>query len=450
MVKLAGIISRLEPVKVMVIGDLMMDTYTIGKARRISPEAPVAVVQVQREEHRPGGAGNTILNLVSLGAQAVIVGRVGYDSSGEFIKKTLSEEKVDTRGIVYQNGFFTPVKNRIIAENQQIVRVDHEQTVGIPEMLEQQVIETLPGLLEGVKVVAISDYGKGFLSRTLLAAVIEQAKLRGIPVIADPKGVDFTRYSGATIIKPNLMEAYAAANLPVEASLEQVAAKVLQSAQAEVLLVTRSESGISIFHRDGSRQDFPVKARQVKDVTGAGDTVLAVLACALANQLPIEVAAQLSNVAAGIAIEHFGCARVSLSDLAHRLLEHDVVNKVFDEEHLFALKEALRGRKYALLGLSSKQGMTSFVFKAIRQMAQADRDLIVYLYDSQPEEDFVNILASLHEIKFILINHQSLQHLCQAIKPEAIYGVLDSQFIPFDSSLELRTLAISRNEQSGA
>lgn len=434
MVRLTGTISHFGSTKVMVIGDLMVDTYTIGKARRISPEAPVAVVQVLREEHRPGGAGNVILNLISMGSEVVAVGRVGYDHAGELLKKALIDEKVDIRGIFFQNGFPTPVKNRIIAENQQIVRVDHEHNSVIPEMLEQQVIEALPELLQDVQVIAISDYGKGFLSRTLLGAIIEQAKMRGIPIIADPKGLDFSKYSGTTIIKPNLMEAYAAAGLSTDAPLEQVAARVLENAQADVLLVTRSESGISVFHRNGDRHDFPVKVREVKDVTGAGDTVLAVLACAIANGLPIETAAQLSNVAAGLAIERFGCARISLSELAHRLLEYDVVNKVFDDEHLFALQQALRGRKYALLGVSSVKGLTPSIFKGIRQMAaKTDRDLIVYLCDANPDEDFVSILSSLHEIKFILLDHPGMNHLCETAKPEEICGVIGTELRTLES-----------------
>ena len=131
-------------------------------------------------------------------------------------------------------------------------------------------------------------------------------------MIADPKGSDFTKYSGSTVIKPNLSEAFAAAGLPADAPLEQVAARVLEQSQSQTLMVTRSEAGISIFHQDGSRHDFPVRAREVKDVTGAGDTVLAMLACAMANGLSIADAAQLSNIAAGIAIERFGCARISL------------------------------------------------------------------------------------------------------------------------------------------
>ncbi len=422
MVKLAGTFSKLGHCKVMVIGDLMLDTYTIGKARRISPEAPVAVIQVQQEEHRPGGAGNVMLNLISLGAEVVAIGRIGQDGPGTTLLQDLQAENIDVRGVVVQKGFKTPVKNRIIAEGQQIVRIDHETIVPIPELVEQQVVELFPQLLEGVHIVAISDYGKGFLSRTMLAALIEQARGKGIPVIADPKGIDFTKYLGVTILKPNLGEAYAAANVSPEKPLEHAAAKVLELSQAEVLMITRSESGISLFHRDGSSHHFPVQVREVKDVTGAGDTVLAMLACGLANGLPLSAAVQLSNVAAGIAIEHFGCARVSLSDLARRLLEHDVVNKVFDEEHLFALQKALKGRKFTLLGIEGIEHISSSLFRAIRKLSQTDGiDLLVYVRDHNPKEEFISLLASLHDIQFIIVNGENLKKLCHVIKPEAVY-----------------------------
>jgi rfaE bifunctional protein kinase chain/domain len=438
MVRLAGTISRLSQRKVMVIGDLMLDTYTIGKARRISPEAPVAVVQVQREENRPGGAGNVILNLISLGAQVVAVGRLGQDSAGDILRKALISENVDVNGLFVQQGFSTPLKNRIIAENQQIVRVDYEQVTPLPEMLEEQIIDALPKLLEGISAIAISDYGKGFLSRTLLSALIEAAKERGIPVITDPKGVDFTKYSGTTIIKPNLSEAYAAANLLPDTSLDLAASKILEAANAQILMITRSEAGISIFHRNGKRLDFPVAVKEVKDVTGAGDTVLAMVAYAVANQLLIEETAQLSNVAAGMAIERFGCARISLSELARRLLETDVVNKVFDEEHLFALQEALKERPYTLLGLSGSDGMNSSIFSAIHRLAKdPKRDLVVYLLDAKPEEDFVNLLAALHDVKFIVLQSDNLHTLCDAIKPSEIYAISNKQLVSLTSGTEL-------------
>jgi D-glycero-beta-D-manno-heptose-7-phosphate kinase len=403
----------------------MLDTYTIGKARRISPEAPVAVIHVQREDHRPGGAGNVILNLISLGAQVTAIGRIGQDRQGQILRDGLAQEKVDTRGLITQSDYFTPVKNRVIAENQQIVRVDHEQVMPLQEALEQQIIDQLPELLMDVDIVALSDYGKGFLTKTLLSALIDYAKRKKIPIITDPKGSNFIKYAGSTIIKPNLGEAYTAANLPGDAPLEKVAQRIFDQVEADILLITRSESGISIFSRTGEREDFPVRVQhEVKDVTGAGDTVLATLAFALGNKLSLAEAAQLSNVTAGIAIEHLGCARVTLTELARRLLQEDVVNKVFDEEHIYALQQALKGQRIHLLDVSGSEGLTPAIYHSIRRITQDPQArLLIYINDAEPSEDFINILSSLREVEFIILMNNGLQNLCERLRPHEVHSV---------------------------
>jgi len=365
MVKLIGMFSRFSRIKVLIIGDFMLDTYTHGKVKRISPEAPVSVLHVQREESRPGGAGNVSLNLVSLGAEVIAVGRVGSDSAGEQLKNALEMEGVDVDALFIQKDFKTPVKNRLIADAQQILRVDFEVITPVPTELEELAVQKLPALLSQVQIVAISDYGKGFLSRFLLKNLITLAKEHKIPVIVDPKGDDFSKYEGATVIKPNLVEAYAAAKLPLETPLDHVAHTLLKNCSADKLLVTRSEAGMSLFTKEGDHFDFPVRSKEVKDVTGAGDTVLAMISVAMANNLDIRYAAQLANIAAGIAIERIGCARISLSELANHLLKTDIDNKIFDEEHLFALQQALKGKRYSVLGLDSFQGMTTALFKSI-------------------------------------------------------------------------------------
>lgn len=428
MVKLTSTLQRLEKTKVLVAGDLMLDAYTIGKAKRISPEAPVAVIHVQKEEHRPGGAGNVMLNVLSLGAEVVALGRVGEDKMGQNLLNALKDEGVDIRGILVQAGYPTPVKNRIIAENQQIVRIDHELLEPLSESLEQKLIKQMPVLLQGVKIVAISDYGKGLLSPLLLKELIRHARALGIPVIADPKGIDFIRYAGATVIKPNLSEAYAAARLSHESPLEEVAKHILMLAEIDALMVTRSEAGISVFKREGVRSDFPVRAREVKDVTGAGDTVLAMLSCAMANGLSLEEAAQLSNVAAGIAIERFGCARVTLSDIAKSLLEDHSVNKIFDEEHLFALKQALNGRYRILIHIDGSLDFSPFLFKALQQVSKRqDGCLMIYLSDPEQSEELERILASLSEVDFIIRKSHATSLISECLYPDEAYRFKNNQ-----------------------
>ncbi len=438
MVRLVGTIGRLRTSKVLVAGDLILDTYTVGKVHRISPEAPVAVVKVHHEEHRPGGSGNVVLNLRSLGAEVVTLGRVGDDHAGRLLIECLQCEGVNTAGILPQLGVPTPVKNRIIADNQQIVRVDREEAQPLCPVLEKQLLAQLPELLKGVDLVAISDYGKGFFTPTLISGLIATARQCNIPVVVDPKGIDFRKYRGASVIKPNLSEAIMASGLPQEVGLDTIAAKVLEITDADVLMITRSQDGISLFHRAGKRDDFPVKVHEVRDVTGAGDTVLAMLSCALASGLSIAEASQLCNVAAGIAIERFGCARVSLSDIARRVLEGDVANKVFDEEHLFALQQTLVGRKLAVLGLNSVEGLSPRAFGLMQQIARRDNwSLLVYLRDNDPDMHLIEMLVSLREVDFIILKSESLRHLCNCIHPDEVFVVEGSGIRPLPDSQEL-------------
>lgn len=446
MQRLTGTLSSLTQAKVLLIGDLILDSYTIGKARRISPEAPVAVLEVIREEQRAGGAGNVALNLISLAADLVLVGRIGDDEAGKNLKKALQEEGVDIRGLFTEKYYQTPVKNRIIAENQQIVRIDHEKITQIPKELEQEIIDQLPFLMEGVGVVSISDYAKGFLSARLLHAVIDLANQKQIPVIVDPKGVNFLKYKGSTLIKPNVKEAYAASGLGENAPLELVAETLLKITEAEMILITRSESGISCFHKNGTQEDFPVRVKEVKDVTGAGDTVLSILSIAMACGIDMAHTIQFCNLAAGIAIERFGCARVSLSDLARRLLEVDSMNKIFDEEHLFALQEALKGRRIRLLGLSGIDGLTTAIFSTIKLLSeketsdQSECDLLIYIRDAEPDQEFLNVLASLQNVNFIILNTDNLRNLCNRIEPDDVYFLDGKELTKLEHSKHLYTV----------
>lgn len=424
MVKVVFPFASLEPGKALVAGDLIMDTYTLGKVHRISPEAPVPILNVVgKEDARPGGAGNVAMGLVAMGMEVVALGRTGKDRAGKQIRKCLASNGVDISGIVEEDYYQTPIKNRIISSNQQLIRVDWEKLSTLPENLEQLLIERIPSLLEGVKVVAISDYGKGFLSTCLLAALMEAAKERKIPVVVDPKGEDFSKYDGADVLKPNFSEAIAAVHLPATANLEDIAAKLFQVSRAKHLLITRSEDGISVFHRDKRvRKDFPVKVKEVNDVTGAGDTVLVTMACAVANGLTIEEGAKLSNFAASIAIEHMGCVHVTLSQLARRLLDEDVVNKVFEEEHLYVLQQVLKERRYKILGISSAEGLTTSVFSNISNLSkEKNTDLVLYIREPNPDEKFIEILSSLHDVDLIVIKGESLRSLCRLIHPEEVY-----------------------------
>lgn len=412
-------LSALRPARILVAGDLFLDSYTFGLAKRISPEAPVPVVEIQREESRPGGAGNVILNLISLGAEVRVLGRIGEDGAGEAVSTALKQERVDISGLIVQKGYATPVKNRIIANHQQLVRLDRETISSLPSHFEEKVLFHLPAVLDEVSVIAISDYGKGFLTPRLLSALIRAANEKGIPVITDPKGNDFTRYYGTTVIKPNLSEFFAASRLPSDAPLEAGADILLKETAADLLMVTRSEAGLSLFTRIGERQDFPVQAKEVKDVTGAGDTVLATLSYAIANHLSYAQAAELCNLAASLAIEQVGCARISLSALACRLFEHHRPHKKrFFPEQLFILGEVLRQRPFVVLHLEEVRRFTPSLLQRIRELAQqGEGELLITWHPQRCEESVVEMLASLQEVS-ILACCETLQSLSSTFTPQ--------------------------------
>lgn len=383
------------------VGDFGLDTYTLGVADRISPEAPVAIVRVKDEKSLPGMAGNVALNLVSLGAEVTVLGRLGEDVAGKLIEKTLQEERINCH-FHLQEGYTTAIKNRIIADHQQIVRIDREEVIPLSSELKCSIEESIDDLLAKSDIVAVSDYGKGFCSRELLSSVITRARQRGIPVVVDPKGVDFTKYEGCSVIKPNLKEAYQASGLEKDVPFDEHAKRLLEKARADHLLVTLSDKGMALYSKEGRSAHFPVMKRQIRDVTGAGDTTLATFVFCLANGLEIDRAVELSNVAAGVAIERFGCARVTLSDIAERLLKERVGNKVYDSRTHDALKEALKDNPFTLFEIAPGEKLTAALWRAIYECKDEGQPLIVLLHGSAEVEEHLPLLASLEQVDAIV------------------------------------------------
>lgn len=391
----ASSISQLKNKKILVAGDLMLDTYTIGKAKRISPEAPVPIIQVIESDERPGGAGNAILNLVSLGASVTALGRVGDDHAGKTLLEKLLIEEVDLKGIVIDKSYQTPIKNRVIADHQQVVRIDHEMFNTISEQDSKTLIEKIPSLLEGIEVVAISDYGKGFLSDQILKTLIEESTKRNIFVIVDPKGNNFKKYKNATLIKPNLSEAINAAKATDKTPLEEVAGPILDVTNAQYLMITRSENGITLFNKHFERKDFPVKVKDVRDVTGAGDTVLAVLAFGIANNLPIDKAIDLSNLAASLAIEVLGCARVTLPQIARRALQREFSNTTLNATHFETLQIALKDTPSKIYSIMSEDELTLSLLKDMAEHKSRSSDaIIIQIANGELKEETLSLLSA--------------------------------------------------------
>ena len=307
--------------RIVVLGDVMLDEFIWGRVRRISPEAPVPVVEVDRQTLALGGAGNVVSSLVALGAAATPIGVLGDDLDADRLRGAFVEVGVSVIRLVVDGARPTTVKTRIIAHNQQVVRADRESRAPIAAEIEDRVAEGFRAEIERADAVVVSDYGKGLLTPGLLAQALTAARERGLIVCLDPKMRKFVHYQPVTVITPNNQEAAEASGIPIEDehSLTEAGRKLLGSIDARAVLITRGEEGMTLFTgggRDGAEvTHIPTVAREVYDVTGAGDTVIATLALALSSGASFEEAAVLANHGAGVVVGKVGTASVTRDEL---------------------------------------------------------------------------------------------------------------------------------------
>ncbi len=306
--------------RALILGDSMLDRYWWGRVYRISPEAPVPVVRKQRSTIAPGGAANVAANIAALRGEPLLLGLIGADSTGQEFRTALLERGLNVDHLIVDNDRATTVKTRIIAHNQHVVRVDEENTQPISSSLLRQVVDRLRSLLPSCDVVILSDYAKGFLIPELLREVIRDASQQNRRIVVDPKGGDYSRYDGAYVLTPNRMEALIAAGFPpTQKDSSPAAARLLETLRVEAVLVTEGDEGMTLYDRSRNARHVPALARTVYDVTGAGDTVIATLSLALAAGASLWAAAQLANVAAGLAVEQIGTTAVSSHSLRQAL-----------------------------------------------------------------------------------------------------------------------------------
>jgi rfaE bifunctional protein kinase chain/domain len=311
------IIDRFEKGRILVIGDIMIDRFIWGKVSRISPEAPVPVVLVEKETFLLGGAANVVNNIRALRGRVAACGVVGNDEIGRWALKELADRGVQTDGIFVEEGRQTTVKTRIIAHQQQVVRIDRETTEPPDASTSRKLSEFLKGSLADCDGVVLSDYGKGVLTKGLIRQVIQRARGAGKFVLVDPKLKNFFYYKGATVVTPNTSEASAAAGIAILdfSSLVKAGKGLLRRLGCDFLVITRGEEGMAIFEPRKDPFVVPTVAREVFDVTGAGDTVIATMALALASGAGAIEAATLANHAAGIVVGKVGTATVSRQEL---------------------------------------------------------------------------------------------------------------------------------------
>ncbi len=301
---------------IMVVGDVMLDEYLWGNVRGISPEAPIPVVEIRQQTYAPGGAGNVAANLACLGCNACLTGVVGTDAQAAKLYELFATMPHISVHFYQCQDRPTTTKTRILAHSQQMLRADREERHFIRAEAEESILTYVQQRLENLQACILSDYAKGVLTDSLLSSLIATCRQAGIPVIVDPKGLHYSRYRGATVVTPNASEAnLAVENTGGEMTLEQVVDRLQGEIGDSALLITRGPQGMTLFTHDAPPVDIPAEARTIYDVTGAGDTVVAVLGLMLAAGMDLPSAARLANYAAGIVVGKVGTACVSLDEL---------------------------------------------------------------------------------------------------------------------------------------
>lgn len=423
---------------ILVIGDLMIDHYLWGGCERISPEAPVQVVDIARETTVLGGAGNVINNLVALGAQVSIAGVIGDDENGEELCAMLDAIGVKSEGLVKQKGRKTSKKSRVIASNQQILRYDKESKDAIDPISEEAIVSYVKSSIISCDIIILSDYGKGVITDGVAAGVITAARNAGKKVLVDPKGKDYRKYRGAYLLTPNKKEASEATGIVIndEVSLKKALLSLKETCDLECSMITLSEDGIAIY--DDSMRRFPTVAKEVYDVTGAGDTVIASLSFALSSGLSIDEAAPFANHAAAVVVGKIGSATVTLSEIEeyesslhqstsdmHIKSKEEIVvlsdrlkkegkkvvftNGCFDILHVGHVKYLQEAKSYGdilIVGLNSDS--------SVRELKGPTRPV-------NNEDDRAYILAALESVDYVVVFSEETPHdLIKSIAPDIL------------------------------
>ncbi|MGQ0540577.1 MAG: D-glycero-beta-D-manno-heptose-7-phosphate kinase [Blastocatellia bacterium] len=315
-----SIAERFSKVKVLVVGDIMLDQYWWGSVNRISPEAPVPIVKLGHSSYAPGGAANVAVNVAGLGAEPILVGAIGNDLEADRLKAVLFEHGVSSNFLVRIDQRLTTVKTRVVAHSQHVVRIDQEETGALPVSNEDAVIETIEKMLPEVNAVIVSDYSKGLLSKRILKRLI-QSTGSGKTVLVDPKGIDYSKYRGASVITPNRREAAEACGLAFDDPdlIEKAGLRMMNELKLSMVLITQSEDGMTVFESGKKPFRLHAAAKETYDVTGAGDTVIAGLGVALAAEFGFREAAQIANTSAGIVVEQVGTTAIEIRKLERAL-----------------------------------------------------------------------------------------------------------------------------------
>ena len=433
------LLSPKRKIKILVVGDLILDEYIWGSVDRISPEAPVQIVEVQSENLIPGGAANVANNLVALGCDVYMTGAIGKDQKGDKLLQLLKEENINCDGIKKFDHRPTINKIRVIAHSQQIIRIDREGKTYLGDKIEKEIIAYLVSTIPMVDGVICSDYLKGLLTDNILKTIMTTSKQNNKLVFVDPKGKDFSKYKGGNILTPNEHEVKIASgeNSTGNYNLTDTAKKLMDSIQLDSLLVTRGKDGMCLFERDNEPIHIPTEAKEVYDVTGAGDTVIAAFAMATLSELNFLDAAKIANIAAGAVVGKVGTAVIHKESLK-KLLEENVLRVAQNILLLNELKQIVSQAKSYKKTVVFTNGCFDIIHGGHIEYLQKARDLgdilIVGLNSDssvkklkgegrplKTEQERANILAALKYVNYICIfSDETPEKMIREIKPDII------------------------------
>lgn len=317
MSKISSIVKKFPKVRVLVVGDVMLDRYYWGSVERISPEAPVPVVKLQKHSLVVGGAANVAANIAGLGAETILVGIIGNDEESKFFNPLLKQLNISAENLIKVKDRPTTIKTRVVAHNQHVVRIDQETNEYLDEKQSEKVWRQIEKLFDKTDVLIISDYAKGLLTNNLLSRLITKGVELNKKVLVDPKGKQYEKYSGAFLLTPNRFEAANACNLSIddENVIDKAGKMLLKNSDIESVLITQGEHGMTLFRNNHKPFHLDASARKVYDVTGAGDTVIAALGVTLGSGENLETAAEIANVSAGIVVEEVGTTTITVTKL---------------------------------------------------------------------------------------------------------------------------------------
>lgn len=424
--RLAALLDRLGAPRVLVLGDLILDRYLWGAVSRVSPEAPVPVLNVRREEFRPGGASNVVSNLAALGAKVAVGGVVGRDKAGDALLRLLRGFKADVSAVARDPERPTPVKTRLVAQRQQMLRVDEERTEPIAAPLRAKVLASALRQARASDLAIVSDYHKGTLPPELCEAFIRRAKC---PLLVGLKGRDHRKYAGATGASLNRLELL---SISGEDEVDAGARKILRELRLAFLVVTLGEKGMRIFARDAEPFTLPALARQVFDVTGAGDTALAAFGLAYASRLPLEDCALLANAASGVVVGKVGTETVTRDELRAQTDGH---RKILRLPALLRALEAERGRGRKIVFTNGCYDLVHAGHASTLEFARSHGDVLVLGLNSDrsvrrlkgegrpivPQADRARLLAAFEAVDYVvLFDEDTPAKLVKALRPDVL------------------------------